>query len=298
MRTLGRLVAASLAMLIVIALPLAPASALLASWQPANLLVFELDKTEASRDETVVATYRLDRPARSVALVAMTLDGSPAGFRLPQRVRSMPSREAGVISFAVPAEAGALSPLVLMLRVDGRLRGAQRLIVRCDHPWFFAPRVEGCPFAPVRATPAAMQRFEHGVMIWLAEMDSIYVLRADGARLERYDDAFVEGGREPALGIQPPPGRFAPVRGFGLVWHTMDAVRSDLGWALEPEQGYVACYGYAHIGGKAMRAYVTTPDGRLLEFEIYYAPVRWRELRTIAGQSVTVIGCDGRTIGH
>ncbi|BCX05683.1 MAG: hypothetical protein KatS3mg053_3621 [Candidatus Roseilinea sp.] len=203
---------------------------------------------------------------------------------------------AGVISFTVPTAAWMLSPLILTLDVDGRQLATQRLMLTCDHPWFFTPRVEGCPFAPVQATPAAVQRFEHGAMIWLAAMDSIYVLYdaprfGDSALLERYDDAFVEGSPEPPLPAEPPSGRFAPVRGFGLVWRTMTRVRSDLGWALEPEQGYTACLGYAHYGGKSMRAYVSTIDRGLLEFEIYYVPVRWRALHEIGGRPVTVVGC-------
>lgn len=264
--------------------------------QAPNVLAFTLDRQEAAKGETVVATYRLDRPARRVTLTALTVDGAPAGFRLPQQTRSTPSRKAGVISFTVPAQAGALSPLVLALNVDGQLRSTQRLILTCDHPWFFTPRVEGCPFTPVQATPAAFQRFEHGAMIWLAATDSIYVLYdaprfGDAALLERYSDEFVEGSTEPALSAAPPAGEFAPVRGFGLVWRTRESVRSSLGWAMEPEQGYTACLGYAYYGGKSMRAYVTTIDRGLLEFEIYYAPVRWRALREIGGRPVAVTGC-------
>lgn len=293
MRTLRRLIAATV---IALALAAPPATARSKATQAANVLAFALDKQEAAKGETVVATYQLDRPARRVTLIAFTLDGAPAGFRLSQQVRSAPSRKAGVISFTVPAEAGTLSPLMLTLNIDGQLRGAQRLTLACDHPWFFAPRVEGCPFAPVHATPAAFQRFERGAMIWLAETDSIYVLYdaprfGDAALLERYDDAFVEGDPEPALPSLPPAGQSVPVRGFGLLWRTTSNVRQGLGWAVAPEQGYVACLGYAHYGGKSMRAYVTTIDRSLLEFEIYYAPARWRALREIGGRPIAVADC-------
>jgi hypothetical protein len=274
----------------------APAAAVMPTPQAARLLSFTLDQAEAAKGETVIATYQLDRPARRVTLIAMTPGGAPAGFRLPQQIRSTPSRDAGAISFTVPSEANAISPLWLMLNVDGQLRGAQRLNLACDYPWFFEPRVEGCPFAPARATPAAFQRFERGAMIWLAEMDSIYVLydalhSANAARLERYDDVFIEGSPEPPLTAEPPSDRFAPVRGFGLVWRTREHVRDALGWALAPEQGYTACLGYAHYGGKSMRTYVTTVDRSLLEFETYYVPVRWRALREIDGRPVAVAQC-------
>lgn len=268
--------------------------------QAPNVLTFTLNRQEAAKGETVVATYQLDRPARRVTLTALTIHGAPVGFRLPQQTRSTSSRKVGVISFTVPAQAGALSPLVLALNVDGQLRGTQRLILTCDHPWFFTPRVESCPFAPVQATPAAFQRFEHGAMIWLAATDSVYVLYdeprfGDAALLESYSDEFVEGNAEPTLSAAPPAGKFAPVRGFGLVWRTRENVRSSLGWARAPEQGYTACLGYAYYGGKSMRAYVTTIDHSLLEFEIYYAPVRWRALHEIGGRPVAVTSCGSQS---
>lgn len=278
------------------AAPSLPAVARSITTQTANVLAFTLDKQEAAKGETVVATYQLDQPARRVKLTAFTLGGTPLGSDLQQQTRNAPSRKTGVISFTVPAQAGMLSPLMIVLNVDGQLRVAQRLIVTCDYPWFFTPRVEGCPIAPVRTTPAAFQRFERGAMIWLAETDSIYVLydtlySGNATRLERYDDAFVEGEPDPALPTEPPPGKFAPVRGFGLVWRTRENVRSSLGWALAPEQGYTACLGQAYYGGKSMRTYVTTVDRSLLEFETYYVPVRWRALHEIGGRPVAVTEC-------
>jgi hypothetical protein len=42
--------------------------------------------------------------------------------------------------------------------------------------------------------------------------------------------------------IQPPPGKFQPVRGFGLAWRlgggSVSPQRSDLGWALDEETGF------------------------------------------------------------
>lgn len=282
-----------MALVIAAAAP-APASARWITAQTPNVLTFTLDKQEAAPGETVVATYRLDRPARRVTVAAFTLGATPLADP-PQRTRSAPSRRSGVISFTVPAQAGTLSPLMIVLTVDSRLTRSQRLVITCDHPWFFTPRVEGCPTEPPRATPAAVQRFERGAMIWLAKTDSVYVLYdlPDGAasKLERYDDLFVEGNPDPPLSAEPPVGRSAPVRGFGLVWRTRENVRNALGWALAPEQGYMACLGHAYYGGKSMRTYVTTIERGLLEFEIYYVPVRWRPLREIGGQPIVVTDC-------
>ena len=295
MRKLRRICCVGAIALSAIVLPFAPAVAVSPDQRAPELLAFTLDKQEAAKGETVLAAYRLDRPARNVTLLATTVDGAPVSFRLPQRLRPAPAGDSGTIAFHVPAEAGTLSPLFLALNVDGALHGWQSLLVRCDYPWFFAPRVERCPFAPTRATPAVIQHFERGAMIWLASAESVYVLysasrQGDDNRLERFDDPIVVGGQGPAVTAEPPVGRFAPARRFGPAWQTAASARGGLGWALGPELTYTACYGYAFGGGKSMRTYVTTPDDRLLEFDIYYAPTRWRELRTIAGQRVTITG--------
>ena len=279
-----------------IALSFAPAAAIPPGQQAPKLLAFTLDRHEAAKGEGVLAAYRLDRPARSVTLLATTADGAPASFRLPQRLRAAPTGDSGTIAFHVPAEAGTLSPLFLTLNVDGALHGWHSLRLRCDYPWFFAPRVERCPFAPTRPTLAALQHFERGDMIWLASAESVYVLhiaarQGDDNRLERFDDSTVARAPAPSVTVAPPAGRFAPARRFEPAWQTATSRQKGLGWALGPELTYTACYGYAFGGGKSMRTYVTTPDGRLLEFETYYAPTRWRALPTIAGQRVTITGC-------
>jgi hypothetical protein len=290
MRTPARLVCA-LALLLA-AVP-APARAATPAPPSPRVLSFTLSTAEAAKGEAVIARYTLNQPARQVSIAAGTADGTLAGFSLPQTATSEIGHVSGTITFSVPVTAGTLSPLLLTLAVDGQLRGSQRLVVMCDHPWFFAPRVERCPFEPVRASPAAMQRFERGLMLWLQATDSIYVLR-DGAgdaaaqRWARYDDLFEDGDPERDPNLSPPAGLQHPVRGFGRVWRTQPDVRRDLGWATEAERGYTACYATAFGGWKSMRSYVNTPDGGLLELETYYLPTRWRVLDAIAGEPVRI----------
>jgi hypothetical protein len=129
-------------------------------------------------------------------------------------------------------------------------------------------------------------------MIWLKATSVIWVLYAPGQRVERYVDAFVEGSPESDPAFASPEGKQQPIRGFGLVWRTRPSVRHDLGWALEKEQGYTACYGASFGGWKSMRNYVSTPDEKVLEIEHYYEPTRWRELGRMDDQPVVVTGCD------
>lgn len=283
---------------------LAPANADSGPQQVLGLLSFTLDKREATKGEPITARYRLSKPAKSVFVTATTFDGTAVGFNFPQTGTVNATRTEGVISFTIPVEAGTLSPLLMTLNVDGNLRGLNKLRVVCDNAWFFAPRVEACSFDPVVASPAAVQHFERGMMIWLGATDSIYVLYQPPTRqtdyrdqfdysqtIQRYDDAFLEGGPESDTRYAPPPGKQQPVRGFGLVWRANRQVREALGWALDKEQGYTACYGAALAGGKSMRTFISLPDDGLIEYETYYQPTRWRELDKIDGKPVEITGC-------
>jgi hypothetical protein len=91
---------------------------------------------------------------------------------------------------------------------------------------------------------SAVQRFEHGTMIWVNQPTWegtvwVYVLFEDGT-YQRFRDTFVEGvDPESDPDIVPPEGLYQPIRGFGKVWRegTGAQVRERLGWAIEPEQG-------------------------------------------------------------
>jgi len=92
--------------------------------------------------------------------------------------------------------------------------------------------------------PIAVQPFERGWMIWVShpagKPGTIYVVFRDPASQaliwRSYPDEWRDGMQLPDQGT-PPRGRFAPVRGFGLVWSTDAALRGALGWATAPEQG-------------------------------------------------------------
>lgn len=100
------------------------------------------------------------------------------------------------------------------------------------------PTQIGCPVGapPVTASLAsAAQTFERGAMVWVSGSPGvIYVLFNNGTFL-RFDDTFVAGVDPESGGQTPPSGLLEPVRGFGKVWRTSDAVRSGLGWATSPE---------------------------------------------------------------
>lgn len=238
-----------------------------------------LDKREVAKDELVVARFQLTKPAKRVFITATDVEGGPLAFTFPQTSTVNAQRTAGVITFTVPVSAGTLSPLRMTLNVDGQLRGFNVLYVTCDLPWFFEPRPERCLFAPATETPAAIQHFERGTMIWLQATRSIWVLYESSKHVERYDDTFVDGMAEsdPSM-AQPPKGLLQPVRGFGLAWRSNPSVMNGLGWAIEKERGYTACTAQAFGGSRNLRAYFTTPEGRVIEATINYKPFGWQVL--------------------
>ena len=119
------------------------------------------------------------------------------------------------------------------------------IVLTCPDTWFFAPAPDICPAAAALVSAAAEQHFEHGVMLWVAEQDRIYVLFDDDQSTTAwaaFEDVWEEGMPEDDPTIIPPPGFFQPRRGFGLVWREQMSnsmlVRDRLGWAVDMESGY------------------------------------------------------------
>jgi hypothetical protein len=148
-------------------------------------------------------------------------------------------------SLAVTIPPGLRNTVDYVLFVDGSSAPAARAMVEieltCAEDWFFAPPPDGCPADAPLITDAAEQHFHRGTMVWNRAEDRIYVLFGDGGgpAWRAYQDAFDEGEdlvSDP--GIQPPPGSYQPIRGFGLVWREQPGVRNRLGWAMDTETGY------------------------------------------------------------
>ncbi len=95
-------------------------------------------------------------------------------------------------------------------------------------------------------TQSAVQHFEHGLMVWLQAKNEIWVLIASPLAGQFYwrvlPNLWSEGQPENDPGIQPPPGKYQPVRGFGMAWRvgggSSGPQRDDLGWALDEEMGF------------------------------------------------------------
>jgi hypothetical protein len=118
---------------------------------------------------------------------------------------------------------------------------------------------------PVRAQiQYAEQLFENGRMFWLQPIGQIWVLLVDGegrGSWATYEDTWQEGEPETDPSLVPPSADLLqPARGFGELWRTNSSVRDALGWAVQPEVGYVADYSY-EAGGTINDAGTYVPAG-------------------------------------
>lgn len=108
----------------------------------------------------------------------------------------------------------------------------------CDSTWFFIqPRPPSCPLNAPSASQGVFQMFQNGFMIWVGQVDAIYVLYHDQSqpRWQVFKDFFDEGMPEddPAYAIAPSAGLWQPRRGFGMLWRSNAAVRQRIGWGTE-----------------------------------------------------------------
>lgn len=146
--------------------------------------------------------------------------------------------------------------------------------VRCTGAWFFVPGPGGgCPSEQIVQTAAAAQRFERGLMVWLADLQRIYVLFNDNdlPAYESFGDPWAPGLPENDPALNPPEGYQQPVRGFGMVWRgegpgADPEVRSRIGWALQPEFGYDAAL-QCDSATTALTCYLRGPDGEIIRLD-------------------------------
>ncbi len=88
------------------------------------------------------------------------------------------------------------------------------------------------PGAVVDGTQAL---FEHGTMLWRKDLRQIYVF-FDGGKWQSYPDTWEPSQPLVESVLNPPPGLFQPVRGFGKLWLQNMEVREKVGWARGEEQ--------------------------------------------------------------
>jgi hypothetical protein len=96
----------------------------------------------------------------------------------------------------------------------------------------------GCAVNEAHVSWMAQEYFERGQMFWRKDDDTMIVLYGTGA-WEVYADIWQEGDPQYSCpGIAPSETPPTPLRGFGKIWCTYEAVRNGLGWATDYERGF------------------------------------------------------------
>ena len=199
-----------------------------------TILYFRANVEEADPGDTIVLEWE------SVGATKAIIYQIPQSYQMPQSGWDVAT--SGTYSHQI--ELHERNWVMFQLYVyDAAERSASASLtvpLRCPDPWFFAPAPDVCPTAPIVST-AAEQHFERGTMIWIEELDRIYVLYADDVhspKWQGFNDEWEEGmpDRDPTL--VPPDGLYQPIRGFGLVWRQNPTVRERLGWAIDEETGF------------------------------------------------------------
>jgi hypothetical protein len=172
-------------------------------------------------------------------------------------VYEIPTNEYNWVNFVLTASDAA----------DNYVQESVSITLRCLDAWFFAGAPDICPTAAPLVSPAAEQYFEHGVMIWVAEEGRIYVLYDEGIYAwDVFLDTWQPGDPESDPTLQPPPGLYQPVRGFGRVWREERDVRDRLGWALAPESGFTTTLQRTSYA-KYNKTYLRAHDGQIWKLE-------------------------------
>jgi hypothetical protein len=165
--------------------------------------------------------------------------------------RSLPAlTPAPIVMTSTRVEATPTLSLIVTRPIDHRHANTNRAYaiptpVTRSQPTATAALPE-CPPLPEPTevkTQAAVQHFEQGQMFWLQERDEIWALIASPLGDQFYwrvlPNLWSEGQPESDPKLQPPAGRFQPVRGFGYAWRSDGgsyiSQRADLGWALDKE---------------------------------------------------------------
>jgi hypothetical protein len=95
----------------------------------------------------------------------------------------------------------------------------------------------GCAVNGGASMTIVTQPFERGNMYWRSDTKQIYTL-ANSGQLWQIADSWTEGMPADDPGLSAPGGLLQPVRGFGLVWRSNQAIRDALGWGTLPEAQY------------------------------------------------------------
>jgi hypothetical protein len=132
-----------------------------------------------------------------------------------------------------------------------------------------------CPAAAQTTSGAAAQPFEHGWMIYENERYLIllnapfeYGTEAGSMQFQTHHHLLTIT-QDTSADYTPPPGLYAPISGFGLIWRgdtdSSPGYHEELGWATQPEFNFNPITQCAVIGTRGnSRCFMTHPQRGLI----------------------------------
>jgi len=198
------------------------------------ILYFRANVEEADPGDTIVLEWE------SVGATKAIIYHIPPSYQMPQSGWDVDTSGTLSHQIGVHERNWIMFQLYVFDAAERSASASLTVSLRCPDPWFFSPAPDVCPTSPI-VSAAAEQHFERGTMIWIEELDRIYVLYADDVhspKWQGFDDEWDESmpDRDPTL--VPPDGLYQPVRGFGWVWRQNSTVRERLGWAIDQEASF------------------------------------------------------------
>ncbi|MGB1249742.1 MAG: hypothetical protein ACPG8W_03850 [Candidatus Promineifilaceae bacterium] len=142
----------------------------------------------------------------------------------------------------------------------GTISSETQISIDCAISWSVSPEPSRCPNAQALASRATHQVFEGGIMIWVQDLDRIFIIPESGQSW-LVEDQF-KHDVHPVLdeSLDVPEDRQQPMWGFGKVWREDEAIQNALGWALSESIDYQTRYQCEQVDV----CFLTTIDGEML----------------------------------
>jgi serine/threonine-protein kinase len=175
-----------------------------------------------------------DVPATDTPPVATTKP-PPTETPPPTNTAPLPTATSDPTATPLPTNTPVLPTPVCSIAVDPQLAG------QWDRGRL------GCAAGPANIVWAAWEPFQGAYLMWRIDTDNVYVMyMANGSNLWRGDwfetpetwrwDQVTDPD---GVGLNPPPGLYEPVRGFGHIWRNfLGGASGRLGWATDEEKGF------------------------------------------------------------
>ncbi len=155
---------------------------------------------------------------------------------------------------------------------DGRIVyvAANRTWATSGSPVPYPTPIPPTPSVPASTTTSASyQPFEGGFMIWEARTGNIVAFYNNGTTLNAtytvYPASQYSNLPDNPVLDPTPLNRIRPAFGIGKVWGNFYEVRSNLGWALTSEQGFVTTF-ISHATSTQSETCFVLPDGRAINY--------------------------------